>query len=214
MQKMLLLSSGLEAIERFIPSESAKMRMLFIPTAGNPYDSIWWIDKDRQVLEEMGFRIRDLDIAGQPANKLNEAIENTDIVYIAGGNTFYLLQQLRLTGFDSLLTTFIRNGGLYAGASAGAIIVGPEIEPARQFDDPERLVALDSTAGLGLVDFVPFPHYDMGQRTPLIDEIIRQTRDTYTVVPITDDQAIIVNGNEYEVVDSKRTAEELDWPTD
>jgi dipeptidase E len=211
-QRLLLVSSGLTAIKDFVTKEPSRLKLLFIPTAGNTYDNIWWIDKDRSVLHELGFKMTDLDIEGTSANELGKAIDNTDIVYIAGGNTFFLLQQLRKTGFDNLIKTFVKNGGLYVGASAGAIIVGPEIEPARQFDDPDHLVDMTSTSGLGLVKFIPFPHYDMADRTQTIQKIVSEYSDKYTVVTMTDDQVIIVNGDQHQVVDSIRTETELNWP--
>lgn len=211
MIRMLLLSSGLVAIEKFINTELKTQRLLFIPTAGNPYGETWWVDKDRHVLQDLGFRINEFDIEGKNKTTLEESIGNTDIVYIAGGNTFYLLQQLQTTGFDKLLKQHVLNGGLYAGASAGAIIMGPEIEFARQFDDPEYKFKLDTTAGLGLTDFVPFPHYDMGQRQTIIDDIIQNTK--HNIVPISDDQAILVERGSYKIIASPRLEVELNWPT-
>lgn len=214
MQKLLLASNGLVAIKQFIKQDPRSLRLLFIPTAGNPYDNIWWIDKDKAVLSEMGFIITELDIANKTTDVLQLAIKKTDMVYIAGGNTFYLMQQIRKTGFDVLLKDFIESGGPYAGASAGAIIAGPNIEPARKFDDPEHEIDLDSSEGLGFVNFIPFPHYDMTERTPLINEVIDQYKDTNKIVPITDDQVIIVEGVNYKVIDSIRTKRELEWPHD
>jgi len=47
-----------------------------------------------------------------------------------------LLHALKSTGADQLLADAVRNGKLYAGSSAGAIIAGPSIEPATVMDDP------------------------------------------------------------------------------
>ena len=65
----------------------------------------------------MGFQITEVDIAhaGKPTQE--QALAQADIVYIAGGNTFYLLQQLRDSGFDRLLIDFV-NGVASMRASA------------------------------------------------------------------------------------------------
>jgi len=185
--------------------------MLFIPTAGNLDDDVWWIDKDRDVLSKMGFQITELDISKAPRAKMEDNLRGTDIVYIAGGNTFYLLKELRNTGFDKLLTQYIADGGMYAGASAGALIAGLDIEPVSTIDEPEKVKGLSSTAGLGLVSIVPIPHYDMASRSKAIDDIKRRYDKKFDVVLLTDDEAILVEGNSWKIVDSKRSKLEHEW---
>lgn len=46
---------------------------------------------------------------------------------VAGGNMFYLLQELKRTGTDKLLADEINKGKLYIGESAGAILTAPDI---------------------------------------------------------------------------------------
>jgi dipeptidase E len=211
MQKILLLSSGLAAIKDFVGKDPASLRILFVPTAGNTYDNVWWIDKDRAVLKDYGFQITELDIAHKTTEELSKALTGIDIVYISGGNTFYLLEQLRTTGFDTLVIDFINNGGMYAGASAGAIIVGPDIEIARDFDDLDHAFNLPNTEGFRLIDFIPFPHYDMKGRTEIIDALITDYSEKYKVTPFTDDQAILINGDEAKLISSPRSETELNW---
>ncbi len=142
----------------------------------------------------MGFQYNELDIANKTQQELAEHLNDVDVVYVAGGYTYYLLEQMRMTGFDLVLTDFIDRGGMYIGASAGALIAGPDIEPCARLDDPEYGPSLTSTKGLGLVDIVPMPHYDMSERNSVIDEIIEQYNGEYTIIPITDDEAIVSSG--------------------
>lgn len=211
MKRLFLASSGLEYIKKFVGTNPAKCRMLFIPTAGNLDEDIWWIDKDRDVLGKMGFQITELDIEHASKKDMERALSNTDIVYVAGGNTFYLLKQLRVTGFDDLLTTYINSGGLYAGASAGALIMGPDIGAIASMDEPEKVQGLESAKGLGFVNIVPIPHYDMKARTQTIDEIKKKYSDKYEMVLLTDDQAIVIEDGEWSVVDSPRSPLEHKW---
>ena len=211
MSNILLISSGLEAIKDFVGRPPETLRMVFIPTAGNPDKDVWWIDKDRDVLTRMGFRYTELDIANTPTEQLTEILDEVDLVYVAGGNTYYLLEQMRNTGFDAVLAKFMERGGLYVGASAGALIAGPDIEPCSSLDDPKYGPSLTSTKGLGLIDIVPMPHYDMSERNSVIDTIIAQYKDTYTVVPITDDEAIVSDGTKWSKIASKRSRLEHAW---
>ena len=211
MNKILLISSGLEAIKDFVGRPPETLRMVFIPTAGNPDKDVWWIDKDRDVLTRMGFRYTELDLASTPTERLTESLNDVDLIYIAGGYTYYLLEQIRNTGFDTVLAKFMERGGLYVGASAGALIAGPDIEPCSSLDDPKYGPSLTSTKGIGLIDIVPMPHYDMSERSSAIEAIIAQYKDAYTVVPITDDEAIVYDGTDWHKVPSKRSELEHAW---
>jgi dipeptidase E len=211
MKRLFLASSGLECIKQFIDQDPSNIRMLFIPTAGNLDENVWWIDKDRDVLGKMGFKITELDIADSTLEDMQTCLEDADIVYAAGGNTFYLLKQLQDSGFDKLLISYVESGGLYAGASAGALVAGLDIEPVSTIDEPEKVQGLKSTKGLGLVNVVPIPHYDMASRSKLIDDIRTKYSDKFELVLLTDDDALLVEGDNWKPVKSVRSALENEW---
>ncbi len=211
MKKLLLASSGLASIKPFVGTELKKVRLLFIPTAGNLDDDVWWIDKDRAVLRDMGFIVTELDIEHASKQEMVDHLAASDIVYVAGGNTFHLLYALRQSGFDTLLTHYVNNGGLYAGASAGAIVAGVDIAPIASIDEPEKVPGLSSTRGLDFVNIVPIPHYNMAERSNAIDKIKETYGGTYEIVLFTDDQAIVVDGNNWKLVDSPRSSLEFEW---
>jgi dipeptidase E len=86
---------------------------------------------------------------------------NSDIIYLAGGNTFYFLHHLRKSGLLSELKEYGKSGGILAGLSAGAIILTPTIEMAQipKYDADENDVALKNLKALGLTQFEFSPHY-------------------------------------------------------
>lgn len=57
-------------------------------------------------------------------------LSDFDGIYIGGGNTYRLLQQVRTSGFDRAITRFIREGRPVYGGSAGAILLGSDIDTA------------------------------------------------------------------------------------
>ncbi len=211
MKRLLLASSGLEYIKTFVGKDPKSVKLLFIPTAGNLDDEVWWIDKDRDVLARMGFHITELDIEHSSKTEMQKSLSDTDIVYVAGGNTFFLLKQLRETGFDAMLTEYVNSGGLYAGASAGALIAGADIGAISSLDEPEKVQGLKSTEGLGWVNVIPIPHYDMKARTQPIVEIKTKYDKDNEMVLLTDDQALLVEDNHWKVVDSPRSELEHEW---
>ena len=98
-------------------------------------------------------------------------LHRSDIVYLAGGNTYYFLDHLRRSGLLDELALFARRGGVVAGLSAGALILTPHIGLAGYpaFDRDENTVGLGRSGcrGLGLVGFEFFPHYRRSRCRPL-----------------------------------------------
>lgn len=66
-------------------------------------------------------------------NEIN--INEFDVMYMMGGNTFYLLNIIRKTGFDKNIKEFINSGKIYVGSSAGSEILGNSIDVALGYDD-------------------------------------------------------------------------------
>lgn len=91
-----------------------------------------------------------------------EKMLNSDVVYIAGGNTFYILHHLKASGIFSMLQVYAKTGGILAGLSAGAIILTPDIDLAGypDFDRDENEVGIEDHKSLNLVEFEFFPHFN------------------------------------------------------
>jgi dipeptidase E len=103
-------------------------------------------------------------------------ILGSDVVYLAGGNTYYFLKHMRRSGLMPTLRRFADRGGVLAGLSAGALLLTPNIGLAGYppFDRDENEVGLRNESALGLVGFEFFPHY---RRSPkLRDALARYSR--------------------------------------
>ncbi len=103
-------------------------------------------------------------------NPLREEIDvalRSDVIYLAGGNTFYFLKHLRKSGVEPLLAAFARRGGVLAGLSAGGLILSPTIKSAGDplLDPDENEVGLKNLNALGLVDFEFAPHFEFTPRS-------------------------------------------------
>ncbi|MED3960953.1 Type 1 glutamine amidotransferase-like domain-containing protein [Niallia taxi] len=67
----------------------------------------------------------------------NRTLENQkqfSAIYIGGGNTFSLLNAIRISRLDKALEEFIENEGVIYGGSAGAIILGSNIMACAHMD--------------------------------------------------------------------------------
>ena len=157
MKKLFLTSINIDQLPKFTGKNPRGLKVAFIQTAADPYEDKWFVEADRKKLIELGFVLVDLDLKDKTQDELQSILSKVDIIYVTGGNSFYLLEKMRESGFDKILPALLEQGIIYAGSSAGAVIVGSSLEPIKSLDDPSKAPNLKSYDGLGLVDFVIIP---------------------------------------------------------
>ena len=201
---LLLTSAGIvpELKSYFLSLLSKKPtenKVAFVTTAayGETKNPVW-IERDRQRLYDYGIKnIEDLDLKNKTQRGLEKILADKDIVFVNGGNTFYLLHWTRKSGFDKLITGFLKRGGLYVGVSAGSYLACPTIEAATwKHQDRNRIGVTDLTA-LNLVPFLITAHFEKKYRV-IVDTMA--TRTNYPVVALNDQQAVIVQGKKVTVI--------------
>lgn len=199
-QMLLLTSSGMrgtkEEILSIIPKPADKVRVANIITAGNLKEDKSYIEQETTLLKEVGFNVEDIDIVGKNEKELFELLSPFDIVYVQGGNTFYLLDQMRRTGFVKIIKKLLHKGIVYVGVSAGSIVAGKTIKTASWAGD-ENVVNLKDLKGLGLVKFDLLVHYN-SERAEVINQ--KSKREKKDIRIITDEQAIFVYGKKITLV--------------
>lgn len=180
-----------DKLSALIPNPKG-LQVAFIPTAAEIYDFHPWLDADRQKLVEMGFEVIDYDLKGKNEEQLYSDLKSMDAVFVAGGNTFYLLYHVQKSGFDTVIHRLLDEGKIYIGSSAGSVLAGPTIEPVKLFDDTNEAPKLSSFEGLGLVDFVILPHFDAEKKDPIYEETIREWGGKVELRALTDEEVIIL----------------------
>lgn len=162
--KLLLTSGGIttpkiaQALKELVGKPDNEIKVGFIPTAQNVEgdDKGWFIDQFTK-LHKNGFNWIDvIDISADGVD-WKSRLEIVDVIFVCGGNTFYLLDQVRKSGFGEWLKRNL-DKKVYVGVSAGSIIMGPKIDVAAIDDGDKNIPEIKDLSGLKIVDFELSPH--------------------------------------------------------
>jgi dipeptidase E len=107
-------------------------------------------------LSALGFVVADTDLrlGAEAVSRLRAA----DVVWVRGGNVFVLRRILADSGADTVLADLIaQDVVVYAGYSAGACVLAPDLRGLERVDDP-TVVAEPIWTGLGVLDRPVVPH--------------------------------------------------------
>lgn len=203
--KQLFLCSYFAGVKdlfrQYVSEKQLGKQVLFIPTAGNVEEYRGYIDEALQTFEDLGFQVEVLDISACDKETAQAKIFQSKLLYISGGNTFYLLQELKKKHLLSLIKEQIADGMVYVGESAGAIITAKDIDYNKIMDDKAVAKELNDTEALNEVDFYVLPH--LGEE-PFV-ESAQATLDTYSaqlnLLSLNNHQAVLVEGEEVKVLE-------------
>ena len=195
----ILLSRNKEIIREYIEEKS---KIGFIPTASELDKDRRYIEKDIEDLNKMKFNIVYIDVSKESKEEIVKKFNDIDAIFVAGGNSFYLLQQLKIKDVIQELIEFANNK-IYVGTSAGACITCPSIDYVQELDNKSQAPLLNNYNAMNLVDFYVLPHYkSKGKYTKIVDKI-EKNYNNYKFVKISNEQAIIVDElNNYRVVET------------
>lgn len=163
--KNIILTSSFNTVatklynEKLIPQNQAKVA--FVTTAAEVYKEKPWLDEDRKLLTQLGYKLFDVDLKDKTPEQLETELSEANIIFVAGGNTTYLFHHANKSGFCSVVKKLLQKGVVYIGSSAGSILAGPSVEPFVEEELPDLPpdFVLSDQNGIGLVDYIILPHY-------------------------------------------------------
>lgn len=173
------------------------IRVAYVPTASEVANDRTYAENDRAELIDMGITTENLIVFRLNRKVTLDDLRDFDVVFVEGGNTFYLLQKVLESGFDKAIREYCElDLGVYVGVSAGTILAGPNVEISEPWDD-KSLATLTSTQALGFVSTAYCPHYQRKEEQ-IIGEL--QSRASYKITPLMDGEAVLVNGAEIKII--------------
>lgn len=192
------------------------LKVAIIQTAGDPIE--WVQDKEnskkfnaklikQNKLEDnqtykyyvsKGCEVVDTDLKQNP-DVLKEKLQNVDIIDVGGGDVNYLLDWAKKAKLDTYLKEILGRDVLYVGASAGSMLVNPDI--GFTWWEPDWV---GDRVGLGVVDFMFQPIHG-GNDEEKTKKLIERKKYLQSIVDyqwkiylVGDGQAIKVDGGKVE----------------
>lgn len=195
---ILLTSAGMQVkdeIVKLLQKPAYNITVGFINTAAKPEADLSYVQKDLDAMKEVGFNVEEIDIEGKKESQVMELLKLKDIIYVEGGNTFYLLKAMRRCNFGRVIRKLLKLGKVYIGVSAGSIVAGRTIETAGWKNADKNLVGLRNLKGLNLVPFNIIVHYQP-EHAEIIKQKIKSPRKRKRKLRIlTDDQALLIQAD-------------------
>jgi dipeptidase E len=202
--KLLLTSAGVtnqsiaDSLVKLVGKPRSEIKIGLVSTAKNvQYGNADWFTRQFNNLYKYGFNWIDMVDPSADGVDYKFALKDVDVILVGGGNTFHLLNQVRLTGFGEWLKTVL-NKKVYVGISAGSILVTPSIAIASVDNGDENLCGISDLRGLSLVDFEVSPHTPEDVSMNGNEEYAKTIKNVlYT---LDDNSAIEIDGKEIKVV--------------
>ena len=165
--KLLLTSGGLtnKSIEKelfeLVGKKPGDTSLVFIPTASNVEmgDKDWFINDLINIHKQNFKSVSMADISAVPENIWRPQLEEADVLFFEGGNTYHLMRWIKESGLVELLPELLKTR-VWAGISAGSMVTTRDLSVSQSkklyYDGmPE---GEDEKKGLGFLDLHFRPH--------------------------------------------------------
>lgn len=176
--------------------------LLYIPLAmsNEKYSSCFeWIKEELKDVE-----IPSIDMITSATEILTKNLKDYCAIFIGGGNTFKLLNDLKISGAFEKIREYINEDGIVFGGSAGAIIFGKNLKSCALDDINE--INLEDISGFDILNgYSLLCHYT--NRTKEKDEeskvYLLELSKQEKIIALPEEDTIFVNKDTIEVIGNR-----------
>jgi len=174
MRKILLTSAGfetkciLELFKSLFQVEPLDIKALFVPTAAVFPEAISVLPKCMDDLLKAGILSENIHVFDLHRNMEYSELCQYGVIYFTGGDTQYLLNRINDTGFNTPLSKFVDNGGVYVGVSAGSMIATNNLPNSLKLINCTLSVHAQSGTKPGIIDVSQNPHIDLKDNNAIL----------------------------------------------
>jgi dipeptidase E len=208
--KLLLTSGGLtnqsivNTLLDLVTKKPQDTNLCFISTASTieTGDKSWFIN-DLINIHKLGFKtISIVDIGATSEDVWKPQLDDADILFFSGGNTYHLMDCINKSGLKELLPEYLKTK-VWVGISAGSIVTNPDlVAKISQAIYDEDYDKMGEVSGLNYVDFYFLPHLNSPYFPNLVEENIKKLakRIPKKIYAMDDNGAIKVVDGKVEIV--------------
>ncbi len=201
--KLFLSSQGIPVSEQdnfvqLFDKATPEIRLACILDASEVYseeEKRPWFFEAQAELQSLGCQVEEIFLKDFVDNTegLKDLLTSKDGVWVVGGNAHYLRYMMRVSGFDDLIRSLLAKGFVYAGYSAGAMMVSATIKytdlDGEMHVEPERV-----DDGLGLIDQAIIPHWGRTDRLDYLEAVAAAYEsEGVGLLKLADGQAVVIN---------------------
>jgi dipeptidase E len=142
---------------------------------------------------EIGFSVEEIDLRDYfDKGDLYSKFKEFDVLWFKGGNIYLLRWVIAQSNAMQALKKVLKEGVVYGGESAGAIVAGPTLKYFEKADDPS-VASEVFYDGLGLVDFSVLPHWDSEDFGEAVRTAkIKLEEDGFKTIKLDDNEFLLV----------------------
>jgi cyanophycinase len=188
----------MQVVDRFLLEKlRSEAHVVCLPTAAGTEGVeriTYWMELGHSHFAGMGVMVEALPVVDQPSANdpdLVERIRQANFVYLSGGKPDYLYRTLNGSLAWAAIMEVLNRGGILAGCSAGAMIMGERIPGF-----PRMSPAFGLLKGALIV-----PHFDEIPQS-MVNSLRFLVRDGQLLLGIEGNTALVGDGQEYEVLGS------------
>lgn len=184
-----IVAGELKSLDKLALNETKHKKVFVLDLSTNNLEKI---KKYRSFLEkyfeELGAKCISFISLASSNMKIKENFEDSDLLYLPGGDTEILLKNIKEKGIVELIKKF---NGVILGNSAGALVLSKNVIITRDEDNPET----KCFGGLGLFNFSVEVHYT-GEQDKELSELPKNLK----IYTIPERSAIVFSNGEVEFI--------------
>jgi peptidase E len=198
------LCKVMDVFDKTFDRNKYSKNVMFIANPADPFKNKYWVKKDREAFLKYGYNIFDFDLRDKKEIQCSRFMwqNNIGIVHICGGSALYMMELLRKSNFDMLLSHYlIEESIIYTGTSAGSMIMGTDLSLCKVDEDEMEAgsVHTKNTNGLGFIPYFIMCHCQDKYYIPCTKKAIDLLpKNKVPLLFLNDNMAIWVDGKKIE----------------
>lgn len=205
LSSLAISPSQLNAFLKLVNKNPEDIKLAFIDNAADGEEGEKpWVEEHREAIVAHKIKVFSVDLNAylKDSSDLLKVLSSYDVIWIGGGNVLYLRWLLKKTTADKVICDLVKEGKVYGGGSAGAMVVGPTLKHTDEVENidviPKGEVIYE---GLNIIDTVILPHWGNAKFGSVMTKINKELKqDGYKTEPLTDDEALIIDGESRSIV--------------